>query len=96
MQTRSERTPTQFYIPNTKTEIAISSTLAGIPERKLFRYGSEEEVALAVADAMLSVARTAIEARGGSMPAAPPTTAGIGGVINAILAGLHAAAERRR
>ena len=74
--------------------ISEALALAGIPERKLFRYGSDEEVALAVADAMLSVARTAIEARGGSMPAAPPTTAGIGGVINAILAGLHAAAQQ--
>ena len=55
--------------------ISDALALAGIPERKLFRYGSDEEVALAVADAMLSVARTAIEARGGTMPAAPPTTA---------------------
>ena len=37
MQTRSERTPTQFYIPNTKTEISISSTLAELIESSKFR-----------------------------------------------------------
>ena len=40
MQTRSERTPTQFYIPNTKTEIAISSTLAEMMELSKFRSAS--------------------------------------------------------
>ena len=40
MQTRSERTPTQFYIPNTKTEISISSTLAEIIESSKFRSAS--------------------------------------------------------
>ena len=40
MQTRSERTPTQFYIPNTKTEIAISSTLAEMIESSKFRSDS--------------------------------------------------------
>ena len=37
MQTRSERTPTQFYMPNTKTEIAISSTLKDMIESSKFR-----------------------------------------------------------
>ena len=37
MQTRSERTPTQFYMPNTKTEIAISSTLKEMIESSKFR-----------------------------------------------------------
>ena len=37
MQTRSERTPTQFYMPNTKTEIAISGTLAELLESSKFR-----------------------------------------------------------
>ena len=37
MQTRSERTPTQFYMPNTKTEIAISSTLKNMIESSKFR-----------------------------------------------------------
>ena len=32
MQTRSERKPTQFYMPNTKSEIAISATLADLIE----------------------------------------------------------------
>ena len=40
MQTRSERTPTQFYIPNTKTEISISSTLAEMIESSKFRSAS--------------------------------------------------------
>ena len=40
MQTRSERTPTQFYIPNTKTEISISSTLAEMIESSKFRSDS--------------------------------------------------------
>ena len=40
MQTRSERTPTQFYMPNTKTEIAISATLAEILESSKFRSAS--------------------------------------------------------
>ena len=37
MQTRSERTPTQFYMPNTKTEIAISSTMKEMIESSKFR-----------------------------------------------------------
>ena len=37
MQTRSERKPTQFYMPNTKTEIAISSTLKEMIESSKFR-----------------------------------------------------------
>ena len=40
MQTRSERTPTQFYMPNTKTEIAISSTLKEMIESSKFRSDS--------------------------------------------------------
>jgi len=40
MQTRSERTPTQFYMPNTKTEIAISSTLKEMIESSKFRSAS--------------------------------------------------------
>ena len=40
MQTRSERTPTQFYMPNTKTEIAISSTLKELIESSKFRSAS--------------------------------------------------------
>ena len=40
MQTRSERTPTQLYIPNTKTEISISSTLAEMIESSKFRSAS--------------------------------------------------------
>ena len=40
MQTRSERTPTQFYMPNTKTEIAISGTLAEILESSKLRSAS--------------------------------------------------------
>ena len=40
MQTRSERTPTQFYMPNTKTEIAISGTLAELLESSKFRSAS--------------------------------------------------------
>ena len=37
MQTRTERTPTRFYMPNTKTEIAISSTLKEMIESSKFR-----------------------------------------------------------
>ena len=37
MQTRSERTPTLFYVPNTKSEIAISSTLKERIESSKFR-----------------------------------------------------------
>ena len=40
MQTRSERKPTQFYMPNTKTEIAISSTLKEMIESSKFRSDS--------------------------------------------------------
>ena len=40
MQTRCERTPTQFYMPNTKTEIAISSTLKEMIESSKFRSDS--------------------------------------------------------
>ena len=40
MQTRSERTPTQFYMPNTKTEVAISSTLKEMIESSKFRSDS--------------------------------------------------------
>ena len=40
MQTRSERTPTRFYIPNTKTETAISSTLKEMIESSKFRSDS--------------------------------------------------------
>ena len=40
MQTRSEPTPTQFYIPNTKTEISISSTMAEMIESSKFRSAS--------------------------------------------------------
>ena len=40
MQTRGERTPTQFYMPNTKTEIAISSTLKEMIESSKFRSDS--------------------------------------------------------
>ena len=36
MQTR-ERTPTQFYVPNTKSEIPISATLAQLIESSKFR-----------------------------------------------------------
>ena len=39
MQTR-ERTPTQFYVPNTKSEIAISSTLKELIESSKFRSPS--------------------------------------------------------
>ena len=40
MQTRSERKPTQFYMPNTKTETAISSTLKEMIESSKFRSDS--------------------------------------------------------
>ena len=43
MQTRSERTPTQFYMPNTKTEIAISGTLAELLESSKFRSASRKK-----------------------------------------------------
>ena len=39
MQTR-ERTPTQFYVPNTKSEIPISATLAELIESSKFRSSS--------------------------------------------------------
>jgi hypothetical protein len=39
MSTR-ERTPTRFYVPNTKTEVAISSTLAEMIESSKFRSSS--------------------------------------------------------
>ena len=37
METRREIKPTQFYVPNTKTEVAISSTLKEIMESSKFR-----------------------------------------------------------
>ena len=40
METRSERTPTRFYMPNTKTEVAISGTLAELLESSKFRSAS--------------------------------------------------------
>ena len=40
MQTRIERKPTQFYMPNTKTETAISSTLKEMIESSKFRSDS--------------------------------------------------------
>ena len=40
MQTRSERTPTKFYLPNTKTEHPISATLAEMIELSKFRSDS--------------------------------------------------------
>ena len=40
MQTRSERTPTQFYVPNPQTEVAISSTLKEMIESSKFRSES--------------------------------------------------------
>ena len=43
MQTRSERTPTQFYMPNTKTEVAISSTLKEMIESSKFRSASRKK-----------------------------------------------------
>ena len=39
MSTR-ERTPTRFYVPNTKTEVAISSTLKEMIESSKFRSAS--------------------------------------------------------
>ena len=39
MSTR-ERTPTRFYVPNTKTEVAISSTLKEMIESSKFRSTS--------------------------------------------------------
>ena len=39
MSTR-QRTPTRFYVPNTKTEVAISSTLAEMIESSKFRSPS--------------------------------------------------------
>ena len=38
--TRRERKPTRFYVPNTKSEIAISSTLAEMIESSKFRSAS--------------------------------------------------------
>ena len=40
METRREIKPTQFYVPNTKTEVAISSTLAEMIESSKFRSSS--------------------------------------------------------
>ena len=40
METRREIKPTQFYVPNTKTEIAISSTLKEMIESSKFRSSS--------------------------------------------------------
>ena len=40
METRREIKPTQFYVPNTKTEIAISSTLKEMIESSKFRSDS--------------------------------------------------------
>ena len=40
METRSERKPTRFYVPNTKTEFAISATLKELIESSKFRSSS--------------------------------------------------------
>ena len=40
METRREKKPTQFYVPNTKTEVAISSTLKEMIESSKFRSTS--------------------------------------------------------
>ena len=40
METRREIKPTQFYVPNTKTEVAISSTLKEMIESSKFRSSS--------------------------------------------------------
>ena len=40
METRREIKPTQFYVPNTKTEVAISSTLKEMIESSKFRSDS--------------------------------------------------------
>ena len=40
METRREIKPTQFYVPNTKTEIAISSTLKEMMESSKFQSPS--------------------------------------------------------
>ena len=40
METRRDIKPTQFYVPNTKTEIAISSTLKEMIESSKFRSAS--------------------------------------------------------
>ena len=40
METRREIKPTQFYVPNTKTEVAISSTLKEMIESSKFRSES--------------------------------------------------------
>ena len=40
METRRERKLTRFYVPNTKSEIAISSTLAEMIESSKFRSSS--------------------------------------------------------
>ena len=43
METRREKKPTQFYVPNTKTEIAISSTLKELIESSKFRSASRKK-----------------------------------------------------
>ena len=43
METRREIKPTQFYVPNTKTEIAISSTLKEMIESSKFRSASRKK-----------------------------------------------------
>ena len=43
METRREIKPTQFYVPNTKTEIAISSTLKELIESSKFRSASRKK-----------------------------------------------------
>ena len=43
METRREIKPTRFYVPNTKTEIAISSTLKEMIESSKFRSASRKK-----------------------------------------------------
>ena len=43
METRREIKPTQFYVPNTKTEIALSSTLKEMTESSKFRSASRKK-----------------------------------------------------
>ena len=43
METRREIKPTQFYVPNTKTEIAISSTMKERIESSKFRSASRKK-----------------------------------------------------
>ena len=43
METRREIKPTQFYVPNTKTEHAISSTLKEMIESSKFRSASRKK-----------------------------------------------------